>query len=132
MKEYRSKTVEINQMISEVVEVLANPENFRPLLPPSIKEFSPTEKGVIMDIKGLGKIDFVFTDKGPEKITLTPVSKTPFPFYLQWNLKEKGESTQVEALIAAEMNLMMRMMAEKLLTDVLDHQIENVKGLFND
>ena len=58
---------------------------------------------------------------------MVPQNKVPFKFDIQWNIVFVDENTsEVEAIINADLNFMMKMMAEKLLADFLNVQVHKL------
>jgi len=58
---------------------------------------------------------------------MVPQNKVPFKFDIHWNIVAIDANTsEVEAIINADLNFMMKMMAEKLLADFLNIQVHKL------
>ena len=135
MTSYKSDKALISKPIGVVFSFLCAAENYRELMPSNVSEFRPTEQGADLRIQGLGEVKLAFDEKREfDLIKLIPTNKVPFEFSLRWELtEENGAATGVQAIIDAELNFMMRMMAEKLLNDFLNVQVHKlVKHLSDD
>ncbi|MBT8326919.1 MAG: hypothetical protein KJP21_04300 [Bacteroidia bacterium] len=133
MVEIRSNTNTINKSSTEVFEFLSVPENYRILMPSKVRSFSSTEDTATLDIEGVGSVELAFTEKTiPSFIEMKPQNKVPFEFNIQWNIREiSSDVTEVEAVINAKLNFMMKMMAEKMLGDFLNVQVHKLTEHLN-
>lgn len=131
MTEIKSNITTINKAISEVFQYLTIPANYKELMPSKVRDFTSDLGSATLDIEGLGKLELAFTEKIEfTSITMRPQNKVPFKFHLQWNLKEVSDDcTEVFAVINAELNIMMKMMAEGMLKDFLDVQVYKLSQL---
>ena len=58
---------------------------------------------------------------------MVPKNRVPFKFDIQWNIESINEDqSQIQAIINADLNMMMRMMAEKPLNDFINTQIHKL------
>ncbi|MEY2924330.1 MAG: hypothetical protein RLZZ337_878 [Bacteroidota bacterium] len=133
MVKIESEKAIINKSNVEVYDYLAVPANYAILMPSKVRSFSYDERSADLDIEGLGKIELAFTKtEKPVLIEMKPQNKVPFDFVIQWNVIEISETTaEVQAVINADLNFMMRMMAEKLLSDFLNIQVHKLKEHLN-
>ena len=132
MVEFKSNKSTVNKPIEEVYSYLAVPANYEPLMPSNVRSFAATEQGAKLDIQGIGDIELAFTRQEPHQLLeMKPQNKVPFEFDLQWHLTEKEGGTEVQAVIHAKLNFMMRMMAEKLLVDFLNVQVHKLTEHMN-
>lgn len=134
MTEIKSNTSEISKPIKEVYEHLAIPANYEELMPSKVRSFVAAEESATLDIEGIGKVELAFTDKTEyTNLVLTPQNKVPFKFDLQWHLKElSAGKTEVLAVINAQLNFMMKMMAEGMLKDFLNVQVHKLAKKLNE
>ena len=133
MVEIKSDTKTINKTSTEVFEFLSVPENYRMLMPSKVRSFSSTEDTATLDIEGVGSVELAFTEKKvPSFIEMKPQNKVPFEFNIEWQIKEvSSEITEVQAVINAKLNFMMKMMAEKMLGDFLNVQVHKLTEHLN-
>lgn len=129
MTAFKSKKELINKSAELVYEFLSKAENYHTLMPSNVRSFVPSKDGASIDIEGLGVVELAFVTKNPHSyLELRPQNKVPFNFNLSWNIEALSENQcNIEAVINAELNFMMRMMAEKLLTQFLDVQVHKLK-----
>jgi hypothetical protein len=123
----------INKSIVEVYAYLSIPANYEVLMPSKVRSFEATETSATLDIEGIGQVELAITEQvEPTKIVMVPQNKVPFKFDLNWSLSETSAgTTEVQAIINAELNFMMKMMAEKPLKDFLNVQAHKLTELLN-
>lgn len=113
----------------EVFDYLSQPENYRSLMPSSVQNFEVNEGQVHMDLKGLGKLVLAISEKHPSSfIKIIPTTKAPFDFFIQWDLIKTEHGTKVKAKIEADLNMMMKMMAQGFLKDFVNSQVFKLKN----
>ncbi len=128
----KSTKSKIEKPVNEVFEYLELPSNYEVLMPSKVRSFTYTDDSATLDIEGIGSVVLAITELvKPTTIVMKPQNKVPFKFEIQWNISALGEeNTEVEALINADLNFMMKMMAEKLLKDFLDVQVHKLSEHF--
>jgi carbon monoxide dehydrogenase subunit G len=133
MVKIESNVSKINKSSEEVFTFLSVPANYESLMPSKVRSFSSTETDATLDIEGIGVVQLAITDMvSPSKIVMLPQNKVPFKFDIQWGIKSLSNSeSEVEAVINADLNFMMKMMAEKLLKDFLDVQVHKLTKKLN-
>ncbi|MGB1039051.1 MAG: SRPBCC family protein, partial [Bacteroidia bacterium] len=116
MVEIKSNITRILKPIEESFAHLSIPSNYEELMPSKVRSFESTDDGATLDIEGIGKVELAITDRtASTNIVMKPQNKVPFKFDLQWHLNSISDSeTEVYAQINADLNFMMKMMAEKL------------------
>lgn len=133
MNAFKSNIETVGKSAQKVFDYLSEASNYEVLMPPNVRSFNVHENGAKLNIEGLGDVDLAFTEKrAPEFIKLVPRNKVPFEFDLEWNITSLNEeSCQIQAVINAKLNFMMRMMAEKLLKNFLDAQVSKLKDIMD-
>jgi hypothetical protein len=133
MVKIESEKKTINKSIAEVYAYLSIPANYEVLMPSKVRSFEATETAATLDIEGIGKVELAITEQvEPTKIVMVPQNKVPFKFDLNWSLLESSAgTTEVQAVINADLNFMMKMMAEKPLKDFLNVQAHKLSELLN-
>jgi hypothetical protein len=128
MVEIKSNKSTIGKSSIEVFEYLAVPANYEVLMPSKVRSFEATHDSAKLDIEGIGTVELGIIERtSPSKIVMVPQNKVPFKFDLQWNIVALNDhTTEVEAIINADLNFMMKMMAEKLLADFLNVQVHKL------
>jgi len=133
MVKIESNSSSIHKSSLEVFEFLSLPANYESLMPSKVRSFSSTETEATLDIEGIGTVQLAITEKvSPSKIVMLPQNKVPFKFDIQWDIITINDSeSTVQAVINADLNFMMKMMAEKLLKDFLDVQVHKLTKQLN-
>ena len=133
MVKIESNSSTIHKSSLEVFEFLSLPANYESLMPSKVRSFSSTETEATLDIEGIGAVQLAITEKvSPSKIVMLPQNKVPFKFDIQWDIITINDSeSTVQAVINADLNFMMKMMAEKLLKDFLDVQVHKLTKQLN-
>ena len=133
MVKIESNSSTIHKSSLEVFEFLSLPANYESLMPSKVRSFSSTETEATLDIEGIGAVQLAITEKvSPSKIVMLPQNKVPFKFDIQWDIITINDSAStVQAVINADLNFMMKMMAEKLLKDFLDVQVHKLTKQLN-
>ncbi|MFY9281196.1 MAG: hypothetical protein WBK38_09390 [Bacteroidia bacterium] len=128
MVEIKSNKSTISKASIEVFDYLSVPANYQVLMPSKVRSFEATTDTAKLDIEGIGVVELAITERtSPTKIVMVPQNKVPFKFDIQWNIVFVDENTsEVEAIINADLNFMMKMMAEKLLADFLNGQVHKL------
>ena len=133
MVKIESNSSTIHKSSLEVFEFLSLPANYESLMPSKVRSFSSTETEATLDIEGIGTVQLAITERvSPSKIVMLPQNKVPFKFDIQWDIITINDSAStVQAVINADLNFMMKMMAEKLLKDFLDVQVHKLTKQLN-
>jgi hypothetical protein len=128
MVEIKSNKATLSKSSVEVFNYLCIPANYQVLMPSKVRSFEATDNTAKLDIEGIGSVELAITERiSPTKIMMVPQNKVPFKFDIHWNIVSIDENTsEVEAIINADLNFMMKMMAEKLLTDFLNIQVHKL------
>ena len=118
MATFKSEEVTVNTSSKSLFDFLSNLNNLEQLMPlDKISEWQSTESKCSFKIPNLGTIGFkhdTFTE--PTQLKLASISDKPFAFSMEFNIAESGESSQAQILVDADLNPMLKMMAEKPLT----------------
>ncbi len=134
MVEIKSNKSIIKKSDNQVFDYLSVPANYEVLMPSKVRSFAATADMATLDIEGIGKVELAIVDKTePFLILMKPQNRVPFAFEIQWNVQAISDTeTAVEAIINADLNFMMKMMAEKLLQDFLNVQVYKLAEHLND
>ena len=124
----KSKTISTNKSTTDVFNYLSELSNFEDLMPANVRSFQVENNHVILDIHGIGKLELaVVESESPHKIIMMPQNRVPFKFDIHWNIQSINDNqSQIQAIINADLNMMMRMMAEKPLNDFINTQIHKL------
>ena len=120
MATFSSPEVIVNRSAEDFFTKIGDLNNLKDIMPSSIKDFESTETTCSFKMKGMPTLNLKIGEKIPfSKISLT-ADGSQVPFSLDCIITEKGEQCQARLEINAEMNMMMKMMVEKPLTQFLD------------
>lgn len=132
MVKIESKKSVIHLKAQELFDYLAVPQNYEVLMPNKVRSFEATENAATLDIEGIGKVELAITERvAPFKIVMTPQNKVPFKFFIQWDIVAQGDFAETQAVIHADLNFMMKMMAESLLQNFVNVQVEKLTQHLN-
>ena len=120
MATFKSPEVIVKRSAEDFFNKIGNLNNLKEIMPSSIKDFESTESTCSFKMKGMPALNLELGEKTPfSKISLT-AKGSQVPFSLDCIITEKGEQCQASLEINAELNMMMKMMVEKPLTQFLD------------
>lgn len=119
----------IDKPVSEVYAFLADLNNHQQLMPENIYNWSSTEDEARFTIQNMAKLALKVSSRTKDKeITAIPSEEAPFDIELKWFLTDQGDDkTQAVYTIAAELNMMMKMLAAGPLQKLADHQTSALK-----
>ena len=120
MATFKSPEVIINRTAEDFFTKISNLTNLQKIMPSTIQNFESTESTCSFKMQGMPEVNI----KLGEKVTYSKISLTSddsqVPFSLYCFITEKGNQCQARLEINAELNMMMRMMVEKPLTQFLN------------
>ena len=120
MATFRSPQVIVNKKAEELFNKIGDLNNLKYIMPPQIEDFRSTETTCSFKMSGMPELKLKIAEKIRfSKISLIAID-SQMPLSLDCFITEKGEQCQVRLEINAELNMMMRMMVEKPLTQFLD------------
>jgi hypothetical protein len=122
-----SPLVNVPKDAGAVFAFLSVMKNHERIMPEQVTDFSGDKDTCTFTIKNTGTLSLRIDERNPELITLVPAGKVPFEFKMFWTIKPESASTCfVQARIEAELNFMLKMLAEKPLTNFITMQAENL------
>ncbi|GAA4315233.1 hypothetical protein GCM10023149_11750 [Mucilaginibacter gynuensis] len=120
-------TVNIARPVSEVYQFLNNLNNHQQLMPESIQDWRSTADEASFTIKNMAKLALVVESRIENSvISIVAADTPPFEIKLQWLLAQEAEYTSVQFTIAAELNMMMKMLASGPLQKLADHETQTL------
>ena len=129
MTTFKSPEVIVNKSAKDFFNLIGDLNNLNHIMPAEIRDFKSTETTCSFKMTGMPQLELQISEKIEfSKISLT-ATESQVPFSLDCFIVEKGKLCQARLEINAELNMMMRMMVEKPLTqflDVLARKIENL------
>ncbi|MEC9209658.1 MAG: hypothetical protein VX762_04455 [Bacteroidota bacterium] len=128
MATFKSPEVIVNKSAEDFFNKIGDLNNLKAIMPSQIENYESTETTCSFKMQGMPKLALEIAEKTEfSKVSLT-AKGSQIPFYLDCFITEKGEACQVRLEINAELNMMMKMMVEKPLTqflNVLASKIQN-------
>ena len=129
MTNYKSAEVRINLSAEELYNKLSNLNNLRSILPSEISEFQSQEDSCSFKMGGMPTISLVIAKKIPFSMISLIAKDSQVPFTLDCRIVKDGENCKAILEINAELNMMMKMMLKKPLTNFLNVASEGMKKL---
>jgi carbon monoxide dehydrogenase subunit G len=131
MTTFESK-VNINKPANEVYQFLADMNNHQQLMPDNIQDWSSTIDEARFGIQNMAKLALKIDNRiENNEINIIPFEKPPFDLGLKWVLSGSGSATEVKFTIAADLNMMMKMLASGPLQKLADHQTQKLAELLS-
>ena len=101
---------------------LSDFNNFEKLMPEQVVNWTSTTNSCSFTIKGMADLAMKIGDTEANRfISYTSDGDSPFPFHLDFNLSETdGSSCDVTAVLHAQLNTMLKMMASRPLQNFVN------------
>ena len=131
MTRIESEEVTLNKSPEEVFNFLSDFNNLKKIMPEQVVDWQSTETDCSFTIKGMASLGMELAEKTPHsQIKIARKGKAPFDFNLFCNMAAAdGNSTKLKLAFDADLNPMLKMMAEKPLKNFLNILAENFKKL---
>jgi carbon monoxide dehydrogenase subunit G len=127
---FKSKTI-INKPINEVYQFLADMNNHQRLVPENIQDWSSNLDEARFNIQNMASLALKIESRMiNSEIKISPMEKPPFDLELKWVLTIAGSATEVVFTIAADLNMMMKMLASGPLQKLADHETQMLAKIF--
>ena len=120
MSSFKSPEVDVNLSAEMLYAKLSNLNNLKDILPPEISDFQSTQDSCSFKMGGMPKITLVIAEKTPFSKIVLQAENSQIPFSLECNISQNGENCKALLEVNAELNMMMKMMLEKPLTNFLN------------
>ena len=120
MSNFKSPEVKVNLSAEMLYAKLSNLNNLKDILPSEITDFHSTEDSCSFKMGGMPKITLVIAEKTPFSKIVLQAENSQIPFSLECDISQNGENCKALLEVNAELNMMMRMMLEKPLTNFLN------------
>ena len=109
-----------NLSAEQLYNKLSDLNNLKEIMPPEIEDFESDTNSCSFKMKGMPKLKLFLSEKTPfSKIRLS-ATDSPVAFSLNCFITDYREKCQARLEVDAELNMMMKMMVEKPLTQFLD------------
>jgi carbon monoxide dehydrogenase subunit G len=127
-----SNKVNVAASTTEVFDFLIDMNNIIHLLPQDkISDFKSTDKDCSFKVQGgvVISLELESSEQGKE-IKMKSGANSPFPFNLTIHLSEEGEGTEGYLHFNGEVNMFLKMMVEKPLTNLFNYMSDKIKAHF--
>jgi carbon monoxide dehydrogenase subunit G len=132
MTKIESDAVLVNQPPSVVFAFLKDLNNHKELMPEQVVDWSSTATECTFTIKGTATLSLKLAETKPDTaIRMVPKDKPPFDFDLEWQLDAFEGGTRAQAVLNADLNMFLKMLAVKPLTNFLNFQAEGLKNYYD-
>lgn len=122
MTNFESK-VTIQKPVADVYGFLADLNNHQQLMPENIYNWTSTPDEARFTIQNMAKLVLKVNKRIADKeIQIIPAEEAPFALELKWTLQDNGDSTTAVYQIAADLNMMMKMLVSGPLQKLTDSE----------
>lgn len=125
-----SRTVVNKRKAEDLFAFLGDMNNVAPLLPAQVRVDDVDSDNISFTVTGMGSLAMRVTQRvSSSLIRLTPVGKTPFPFVLDVVISQAEGRSKCCFQIDAELNFMMKMLAERPLKNLVEMMADKAETL---
>ena len=129
MATFKSPEVIVNRTSEDFFTKIGDLNNLKDIMPSTAQNFESTESTCSFKMQGMPTLNLKLGEKVPySKISLT-TEDSQVPFSLDCFITEKGSQCQARLEINAELNMMMKMMVEKPITNFLNVLSDKLRTL---
>ncbi|MCB9252795.1 MAG: SRPBCC family protein [Flavobacteriales bacterium] len=131
MTEIKSELTEFKGSQEELYEFLHNLNNHQKIMPDQVTEWWSTESEAKLRIQGIGSLHLQRGECLPHhSIKIVPLGKPPVELFLHWSIFKKEAGTSFQVVLHAELNMMLKMIAQKPLQNLTNYMAAHVNGAF--
>lgn len=128
MSEIKSQIVKITESDENIYHFISDFTNFEQLMPPQVQDLKISKDNCSFTIKGMPKIHLTISERIPFSHVKMEAKDGKLPFCLRCTLEKiDNSSCQAQFVFEAELNMMMKMMVEKPLTNFLNLLAEKLR-----
>ena len=124
-----SQQVAVNKSSEEIYNFISNFNNFNQLMPSSVKNLETTEETCSFSLEGMPTIRLKIGDKTPFTNVSMIADGGQIDFSLNCVLESDGGNCKARLFFEGELNIMMKMMVEKPLTNFLNLLANKLKEI---
>jgi carbon monoxide dehydrogenase subunit G len=131
-EKYESKQHQIRKPAEMIYGVLADFNNFTPIVADKVEGWTVEGDSCSFKVKGIGMTLRMVEKVSPELIKIEASDASPFGFTFWIQLKEAAPyDTRIRLVLHAEMNMMITMMVGSKLQPAIDSMAEQIATTFN-
>lgn len=122
--------ITIDKSATLVYQFLTDFNNHQQLMPDNVYNWLSTKDDARFTIQNMANLALKITTRiENQEIKIIPAETPPFAVELKWKLIELGAVTEVTYSIAADLNMMMKMLVSGPLQKLADHETAQLKVL---
>ena len=130
MSAFKSPIIKIGKSSEDIFNILSDLRNLKDIMPKEVAEFEATEETCSFKMPGIPKLTLTTSEKNAYTNISFIAQDSPVAFVLNCYIKELNiESSEVYLELDVELNMMMRVMLEKPLTNLLNGLSEKLKKI---
>ena len=120
MTRLESQKQTVNKPIEEVYAFFSKFSNYSSLMPSSVSKFEADDDTCVISIKKMGSLPMRITQRTGTAVLATKNGDAMFNFNFEANVSPAEQGTQVQLVLEADLNPMLKMVAAKPLAGFLD------------
>lgn len=125
-----SEKTTIQRPAAALYSFLSDFNNYEKLMPEQVKDWTSTSDECSFTISGMASLGMKITERTPmTSIKAIRHGNAPFDFVLTCTIEDHGASSVVQLTFEANLNPMLRMMAERPLTNFLNLLVQRLNAL---
>ncbi len=120
----------LNKPVSEIMDLLKNPENYKQLMPEGLQKFETVADGFKFSLKGMPEIALKLGEVSEQKAVLRSASSS-MDFELTTALNAVSDAqTEVQMLFEGKFNPFIKMMVEKPLQNFMNALTDKIETMY--
>ena len=130
MSQIKSQIVKITESDEHIYHFISDFTNFEQLMPPQVQDLKISQDNCSFTIQGMPTIHLTISERMPFSHVKMEAKDGKLPFSLRCALEKIDDSScQAQFIFEAELNMMMKMMVEKPLTNFLNLLAEKLREI---
>ncbi len=120
----------LNKPVSEIVDLLKDPENYKQLMPEGLQKFDATADGFKFSLKGMPEIALKLGEVSDQKAVLRSASSS-MDFELTTKMNAVSDTqTEVQMFFEGKFNPFIKMMVEKPLQNFMNALTDKIETMY--
>lgn len=119
--------IKIDKSVEDVYRFLEDCNNHEQLQPENIYNWTSTRDEAHFTIQNMAKLSLKIKERVVnQSVEFIPSDKAPFDLFLKWTIRDEVGISDVKLELAADLNMMMKMMASGPLQKLVDFQTKKL------
>ena len=124
-----SDKVTVQKPAAALYDFLSDFNNFQQLMPQEVTNWKSTSDECSFTISGMASLGMKIIERTPHSlIKASKHGSAPFDFTLSCTMEANNDATDVQLIFDADLNPMLKMMAERPLTNFLNLLVNKLKN----